>query len=51
MKTIQMFFDILYKYQQLKYKLKCEYENYKLQCKIKYVKHYKKTFLNIIENF
>jgi hypothetical protein len=39
MKTIQMFFDILIKYQQLKIELKCRYETHKMNCRIVYDKH------------
>ena len=45
MKAIQMFFQILGEYQQLKTKLKCMYETHKLDCRIAYDKHYKKLHI------
>ena len=45
MKAIQMFFEILSKYQQLKTELKCKYETHKMNCRITYDKHYKKLYI------
>lgn len=45
MKAIQMFFEILSKYQQLKTELKCRYETHKMNCRITYDEHYKKLYI------
>ena len=44
MKMLEIFFELLFKYQRLKYELKCNYETHKMDLSIKYNDYLKENY-------